>query len=255
MIAYFQKSGIRIYLAGGNGITSETSGLRLAPVVPYYREPFAGSTEAGQWQQAGAITTVTFQSVRTFSSVANCESYILGLPASLITDPLYDASAPFVVLGTEATTGTKQVETATCSGTASGSGTVTATVASAILATSQAVTVLVSNLDTPSVYADLIRAGLASNATISARYTVGGTGADIALTAIVDAANDTALNIAITRTAAGTVAVPTSANTTAGTAPTYSPGLTLYNASANVTASQTGASAHLDVEVSGTLSP
>ena len=110
---------------------------------------------------------------------------------------------------------TKQVETATVTGTITGTGNASVTVTSAYV--TKALSVAVTSGDTASTVADLIWVALAFDADITAHYAVSGTSADIVLTAHVAAANDTTLNIAIDNdTCTGLTAAPTSANTTAG---------------------------------------
>jgi hypothetical protein len=116
--------------------------------------------------------------------------------------------------------GVSQVETATVVGTVTTGGNAQAIVTGAGIAGSP-VTVPVAVLlaDTAIVVAGKIRAALALNAAITALYEVGGTGADVTLTRLTQAANDATLNMALSNdTSAGLTAAPTSANTTAGVA-------------------------------------
>ena len=71
--------------------------------------------------------------------------------------------------------------------------------------------------NTASLVATKIRAALTANSAIASIFTVGGTGADITLTAKNAIANDSTLNISIANgTCAGITAAPTSTNTNAG---------------------------------------
>lgn len=113
---------------------------------------------------------------------------------------------------------TKQVETATVTGTITLTGNASVIVTSSYMPNSpKTLSVAVSNGDSASIVAGLIRVALAFDADVSSTYAVSGTGADIILTAHTAAANDTALNVAIDNdTCTGLTAAPTSANTTAG---------------------------------------
>lgn len=113
---------------------------------------------------------------------------------------------------------TQQVEAATVIGTITGSGNATVIVTSAYITDSpKTVSVPVTNGDTASVVAGLIRAALAIDEDVAAIFLVGGSGADVSLTKHVAAANDSTLNISIDNgTCAGLTAAPTSTNTTAG---------------------------------------
>jgi phage tail sheath protein FI len=118
--------------------------------------------------------------------------------------------------------GTPQMITATVVGTigASGAGNATVIVTSAGMSGSPiTLSVAVANNDSASQVATKIRAALNGNATIAARFTIGGTGANITLTRVVAAANDGTLNVSIDNgTCTGLTAAPTSTNTTPGVA-------------------------------------
>lgn len=117
--------------------------------------------------------------------------------------------------------GVLQVETATviAAAGATTAGDATVIVTAANLAGSP-LTVSVPLLltdNTVSLVATKIRAALTANSAIASIFTVGGTGADITLTAKIAIANDSTLNISIENgTCAGLTAAPTSTNTTAG---------------------------------------
>jgi hypothetical protein len=115
-----------------------------------------------------------------------------------------------------------QKETATVVGTASGSGTVRATITSAAVTGSPImINVAVTNGMTASTIAGLLRAAIAANAAIIAQFEVGGDTATIQLTRRIYAANDATLNIAISQpTGTGITPAANSANTTAGAAGT-----------------------------------
>ena len=117
--------------------------------------------------------------------------------------------------------GVLQVETATVVAaagiTTAGDATVIVTAANL---TGSPLTVSVPLLltdTTATLVATKIRAALTSTSAITSIFTVGGTGANITLTAFKAIANDTTLNISITNgTCAGITAAPTSTDTTAG---------------------------------------
>jgi hypothetical protein len=86
------------------------------------------------------------------------------------------------------------------------------------------------------------------------RYVVSGTGASIILTAKRAAANDATLNISLTNkseSSPGITDANTSANTTAGVAPTLKNYLTLYDAIAQVGTSHRGATVSLSASITG----
>jgi hypothetical protein len=119
------------------------------------------------------------------------------------------------------TNGTSQVETATALGTATANGGVNITLTSVGFTGMSQVGVAIG--DTPTLWAAKVRAVLGLNEAITHLFAIGGTGADIVLTAKAAAANDATLNLAIDPTAINTVGItsaPTSVNTTPGVAPT-----------------------------------
>lgn len=132
--------------------------------------------------------------------------------------------------------GTAQVETATAAGTITASGNASVTVTSSgMIGSPLMISVPVVIGDTASVWAGKVRIALAANATIAARFTVGGATTSISLTRLaatvgglpIYSANDSTLNIALANgTCTGITAAPTSANTTAGVATS---GVTLYD--------------------------
>ena len=132
--------------------------------------------------------------------------------------------------------GTAQVETATAAGTITASGNASVTITSAGM-TGSPLTISVPVIlgDTASVWAGKVRTALAADATIAARFTVGGSTTAISLTRLsatvgglpIRSANDATLNIALANgTCTGITAAPTSANTTAGVATS---GVTLFD--------------------------
>jgi hypothetical protein len=118
------------------------------------------------------------------------------------------------------TSGTKQVETATAVGTITGDGDATVTVTGALVGNSpKAIDFAVLTGDTASDWATKCRTAL-NVADITTNYTVGGSGADITLTAKVEAADDTNLNIALAnKTCTGITEDATSTDTTPGVSP------------------------------------
>lgn len=113
-----------------------------------------------------------------------------------------------------------QVETATIVGTITGDGNASVVVTKAGM-TGSPITLAVPVLsgDTPTVTAGKIRTALNANANITAVTTVGGTGADVTLTAKVAAANDATFNVAYDNgTCTGLTPDATSTDTTAGVA-------------------------------------
>ena len=117
--------------------------------------------------------------------------------------------------------GILQVETATviaaAGATTAGDATVIVTAANLVGSPLTISVPLLLTDNTASLVATKIRAALTANTAIASIFTVGGTGADITLTAKIAIANDPTLNISIANgTCAGITAAPTSTSTTAG---------------------------------------
>ena len=128
-------------------------------------------------------------------------------------------------MATGAVTGTDpgvlQVETATviaaAGATTAGDATVIVTAANLVGSPLTLSVPLLLTDNTASLVATKIRAALTANTAIASIFTVGGTGADITLTAKIAIADDATLNISVANgTCAGITAAPTSADTTGG---------------------------------------
>ncbi len=113
-----------------------------------------------------------------------------------------------------------QAETATVVGTITTTGNATFTVTAAnspALAAGKAISVGVVELDDAAAVAGKARTVLGADGDVAAFFTVGGAGADVILTALATAANDTTMNLAyIDGTCVGLTADATSTDTTAG---------------------------------------
>jgi hypothetical protein len=127
--------------------------------------------------------------------------------------------------GTAPSAGTRQVETATVAGTITANGYVRMVVTAAGV-TGSPITIdtwILTTDDSPTKIATKLRAALAANAAICAKYTVGGATDKLVLTnnTALPAANDDTLNIAILEcTCTGITTAASSANTAAGVART-----------------------------------
>jgi len=121
----------------------------------------------------------------------------------------------------EEVNGTKQVETAEVVGTITTAGNAIVTVTAAGMTGSpKAISVAVALGDSAAVVAQKAREALAADSAVAAKFSVGGYGTKVELTALTAAANDSTLNIAIANgTCAGLTAAPVSTHTTPGVAP------------------------------------
>jgi len=251
MICTFTVGAVTIDLAGGSGRSSETNSLTINQSTNFQQVAYIGAVEGRQFFRPGSFTSLSFESMLTFDSVDQAEFFLTTLPGDMINQ----ASAT-AAIGVRTAEGTKQVETATASGTASGSGArnVTATLTAAnVTGSPLATTVSVTAGDTASVWAGKVRDALSSVVAISKRFTIGGTGADIVLTAKRAAADDTTLNLALANgsPSPGITPAATSASTTAGVADTITPTLALYDVQASVGVAHKGATVALSVQLTG----
>lgn len=126
----------------------------------------------------------------------------------------------YAAFGAQLNIGIRQVETATVVGaiTTSGNATVIVT-ATGMTGTPITTSVAVLNGDTADMVAEKIRTALNAVANITAKFAVGGSGAQVTLTRLIAAANIANLNIDIDNgTCAGLTTAHTSADTIAGVA-------------------------------------
>lgn len=123
-------------------------------------------------------------------------------------------------IGLELVHPVNQVETATVAGTVTANGNASVVVTAAGMTGSpKTKAVAVVKEDTAEQVAGKIRVALAADTAVTALFTVSGWGAAIILTKITATANDSTLNVSITKgTSTGITAAPTSANTAAGVA-------------------------------------
>jgi len=142
---------------------------------------------------------------------------------SIINPSAFDVFLATSAAGLDTAEGTAQVETATVVGTIGSSGAGNATVvftSAAVTGSPITLQVAVANNDTAAQVAAKIITALQADAYISAAFAIGGSSASIVATALVNAANDSSLNISIDNgTCSGLTTAATSANTTAGVAP------------------------------------
>jgi len=100
--------------------------------------------------------------------------------------------------------------------TDAGTGNAIITITSALFAT-QTINVTLTHNDSAAAAAGKMRTAISANSTVATYYNIGGSGANIVLTAKAAAANDASLNIAYANdTITGLIDKPTSDNTTAG---------------------------------------
>ena len=121
--------GSRYYdLAGSDGASSDTQGLRVDYSVNSETVNYIGVTESRNYARPGSAITASFSSVTAFASVSDCEAEIGSL-----YEFLKDQSGTVTAyLGDIVYDGTNQVETATASGTVQTQVTITQADATAI---------------------------------------------------------------------------------------------------------------------------
>ncbi|KKL61284.1 hypothetical protein LCGC14_2196840 [marine sediment metagenome] len=158
----------------------------------------------------GRFTTEGNRSIKLLESTARTATTMVDAENTL------NAGGTFIIDVTDA--GTMQVETATVIATITIDGDIDVIVTSAILVGSPlTTTIAVLAGDDEEDVAGKIRTALALVSAITDDYTVGGTGAEVTLTTLIDAADDATLNIDVHFTpAVGVTDDTTSADTAAG---------------------------------------
>lgn len=71
-------------LAGGYGVSSETSGFSIETEGNHQKSDIIGVAEARQFFRGGSLTSVRFQSRNTFLNLALAEEYLMNLPGEVI---------------------------------------------------------------------------------------------------------------------------------------------------------------------------
>jgi hypothetical protein len=245
MFVRLQRGGIAYDLAGGDGQRSETSNFRISTEGTFQQVEYIEQDAFDQFFRGGSRTSISFDSVLTFSTLAEAESYLLNMPKGLVGQ-----ASQTVTLGRLTASGTKQIETLTCVGNAAGNGNVDWSFVS-VDANATGTTAILSG-DTPTQYAAKIAASLMANADIAFRYTVTSTGADIIITKRQAEANDGTLALTIANgTPSPGITGATSANTTAGVAPAISNSKTLTSVSCIINLAQQGVSIAQNVTLIG----
>ena len=245
MFVRLQRGAIAYDLAGGDGQRSETSNFRIASQPGFQQVQYIEADQFDQFFRGGSSTTVSFDSVLTFATLTEAESYLLNMPQGLLSQ-----AGQTAIIGRLTASGTKQIETLTCVGTTTGAGNINWSFTSVDVATSGSTAVLLG--DTPTQYAAKITASLMANADIAFRYTVTSTGADITITKRQAEANDGTLALVTTNGSPPPgITGATSANTTAGVAPTITNSKTLSSVSCVVNLAQTGVSVLQNVTLVG----
>jgi hypothetical protein len=245
MFVRLQRGGIAYDLAGGDGQRSETSNFRISTEGTFQQVEYIEQDAFDQFFRGGSRTSISFDSVLTFSTLAEAESYLLNMPKGLVGQ-----ASQTVTLGRLTASGTKQIETLTCVGTTTGAGNINWSFTSVDVTSSGSTAVLSG--DTPTQYAAKITASLMANADIAFRYTVTSTGADITITKRQAEANDGTLALVTTNGSPSPgITGATSANTTAGVAPTISNSKTLTSVSCIINLAQQGVTIAQNVTLIG----
>lgn len=245
MFVRLQRGSIAYDLAGGDGQRSETSNFRISTDAGFQTVQYIEQDSFDQFFRGGSSTNISFDSVLTFSTLTEAESYLLNMPQVMVNQ-----ASQTVTLGRLTAAGTKQVETLTCVGTAAGDGNVNWSFVS-VDANASGSTAILSG-DTPTLYAVKIAASLMANADIAFRYIVTSTGADVIITKRQAEANDGTLALTTTNgSPSPSITGATSANTTAGVAPTITNSKTLTSVSCIINLAQQGVTIAQNVTLIG----
>jgi hypothetical protein len=242
MFVRLQRGSIAYDLAGGDGQRSETSNFQISAEPNFQQVQYI---EADQFFRGGSSTTVSFSSVLTFSSLTDAENYLLNMPQGLLSQ-----ASQTVTIGRLTAAGTAQVETLVCVGTTTGAGNINWSFTS-VDVTASGTTAVLSG-DTPTQYAAKIATSLNANSSIAFRYIITSSGANVIITKRQPEANDGTLALVTTNgTPPPGITGATSANTTAGVAPTISNSKTLSSVSCVVNLAQNGVSVLQNVTILG----
>jgi hypothetical protein len=252
MFVRLQRGGIAYDLAGGDGQRSETSNFRISTEGTFQRVEYIEQDAFDQFFRGGSSTSISFDSVLTFSTLEEAESYLLGMPQGMVNQAGQTAT-----IGRLTADGTKQVETLTVATGATGNGNIDYTFTAADVSTITG-SVPVTSGQNESQIAFAIAAYLRANADFAFRYTVTSTiaipsgPADVIITKRFPDTNDGTLALTIANgTPSPGITGATSANTTAGVAPTISNSKTLTSVSCIINLAQQGVSIAQNVTLIG----
>lgn len=245
MFVRISKSGYALDLAGETP-QSDTVGFRIASEGVFQRADYIDATQARQFSRGNAMMTVSFDSRLEFPTVADAQAYLLTTPQGLLSQ-----SGQTATIGTLTASGTKQIETLTCVGNATGDGNIDWTLTVTDIGT-QTGSTAVLNGDTPAQYAVKLAASLNAVAKIKARYTVTASGDTVIVTKRQAEANESGMSlVTVNGTPSPGITGATSANTTAGVAPTISGAISLSDVSCVLNLAQTGVSIARNVTLQG----
>lgn len=211
-LTYFANNGKNGFSVTGDGVYDHSTISSDGKVVILHADPdylFSTSSKVSYSSASAGLAdqSINHNELADFSNITVDELGVAGT-ASVTTQ------------GVTAVTAVPQVETLTVTGTVTTAGDAEVTITAAGLTGSPlAVSVPVTLNGTADAIATAIRAALTGNTAVNGFFTIGGTGADVVLTAKTAAVNDTTMNIALANgTAAGITEVTTSTDTTAGVA-------------------------------------
>jgi hypothetical protein len=252
MFVRLQRGGIAYDLAGGDGQRSETSNFRISTEGTFQRVEYIEQDAFDQFFRGGSSTSISFDSVLTFSTLAEAESYLLSMPQGMVNQAGQTAT-----IGRLTADGTKQVETLTIATAATGNGNMEYSFTAVDIGTITGTIPLITGQSEASI-AFLIQAALLANADFAFRYTTSTTfnipsgPATVIITKRFADANDGTLALAIANgTPSPGITGATSANTTAGVAPTISNSKTLTSVSCIINLAQQGVSIAQNVTLIG----
>jgi hypothetical protein len=245
MFVRLTKSGYALDLAGETP-QSETVGFGISSEGVFQRAEYIDTAQATQFFRGGSMANVSFTSRLEFPSVADAEAYLLTTPQGLLSQ-----TGQSVTIGTLSASGTKQVETLTCVGNATGDGNIAWTLTVTDIGT-QTGSAAVLTGDTPTQYAVKLAASLNAVSLIRARYTIAASGETVIVTKRQAEANESGMSLVTTNGSPSPgITGATSANTAAGVAPTIGNAITLSNVSCVLNLAQTGVSIARNVTLQG----
>jgi hypothetical protein len=252
MFVRLQRGGIAYDLAGGDGQRSETSNFRISTEGTFQQVEYIEQDAFDQFFRGGSRTSISFDSVLTFSTLAEAESYLLAMPQGMV-----DQDGQTVTIGRLTAEGTKQVETLTIATAATGNGNMEYTFTAADVGTITGMIPLITGQSEGSQATQIVLSLLA-NADFAFRYNITNTfsfpsgPADVIITKKVAQANDATMSLVVANgTPSPGITGATSANTTAGVAPTISNSKTLTSVSCIINLAQQGVTIAQNVTLIG----
>ena len=227
-----------IQLAGGGGVTTETSNLRIETAPTFQQVAYIGGSYGRQFYRPGQLVSLSFDSLKEFATVSDAGFYI-----NYVNDQFSNQlDGEAFIANVSGSYGANQKESFTLSA-GSYTGSVPITIAGTFFASPITKTFTASSSSASTVIAGLYALMLA-DPEIRKRVNLSYLGETLYAERVNRLADDATFRLTSTTT-------NTRSTETTGTAPVYDSGRYIYDASVTCSLSQNGCLVHQNVAIAG----